>query len=358
MIPNTMLAVVKSSRASGAELSTVDVPEICPDEVLVKVWATGICGTDIHIYKWNSWAQKRIQKIPQIMGHELSGEVVKIGSQVTTVSPGTYISAETHIPCGTCKQCLSKQQHICANLEILGIDRDGCFAEYVAIPEKVLWKNDPSMPADIAAAQEPLGNSIYCTLVEPVTGKSVVIFGDGPTGLFAAGVAKTSGASSVILVGLDGYRMNIAEKMGADHVLHGQSSELVDTIFRLTGGSGADVVLEMAGSQETITLGLQVVRKGGRFCAFGIPPTNVSVDFNKGIIFKGLTLYGINGRLMFDTWKKARDLLQSGKLDIKPVITHHFQLIDFERAFLLMDERPRSSGKIVLYPDVSKMPSE
>ena len=357
MIPKTMMAVVKTKPAAGAELISIDVPEIKPDEVLVKVSATAICGTDAHIYHWNPWAKKRIKGIPQVMGHEMAGEVVITGSAVSSVIPGDYISAETHIPCGTCKQCLSKQQHICANLEIIGIDRDGCFAEYIAIPEKVLWKNDLSLPADIAAAQEPLGNSIYCTLVEPVTGKSVVIFGDGPTGLFAAGVAKTAGASMVILVGLDRFRMNIAKEMGADYVLDGNKDNVVDTILTLTNEIGSDVVLEMAGTQQTITQGLQIVRKGGRFCAFGLPPSNVSVDFNKGIIFKGITLYGINGRLMFDTWHKARDLLKSGKLDIKPVITHHLPLTEFEKAFELMNTRPSVTGKIVLYPDPSNIPS-
>jgi len=356
MVPKQMTAVAKTKSAPGGELITVDVPHIKPHEVLVKVHATAICGTDAHIYKWNPWAQKRIRTIPQIMGHELAGEVVEIGRAVATVNIGDYVSAETHIPCGKCKQCLTDQQHICANLEILGVDRDGCFAEYIAVPEKVIWKNNPSLPLDVAAAQEPLGNSIYCTLVEPVTGKSVVIFGDGPTGLLSVGVAKTSGAAQVILVGLDNFLMNIGKKMGADHVLHGHNDNIQQKVLDFTGGYGADVVLEMAGTKETITLGLQVVRKGGRFCAFGLPPSSVSVDFSNDIIFKGLTLYGINGRLMFDTWFKAKDLLQSGRLNIKPVITHHFPLTDFEKAFSLMLAQPRASGKIVLYPDPSKMP--
>ncbi len=356
MIPDTMTAIVKTERAPGGELITVKVPQINHNEVLVKVHATSICGTDAHIFEWNKWAQERIRNIPQIMGHEFSGEVVAIGDNVNKVKEGDIISAETHIPCGHCKQCLTGQQHICDNLSILGVDINGCFAEYAAIPESVVWKNDKSIPPHIGAVQEPLGNAIYCTLVEPVTGKSVVVFGDGPTGLLSVAVAKAAGASLVVLVGLDKYRMDIGENLGADMVLHGIDDNVEGRISKLTDGIGADVVLEMAGAEKSISLGLKVVRKGGRYCAFGLPASNVTIDYNNGIIFKGLTLYGINGRQMFDTWFKTRNLLSSGLLNIEPVITHHFPLTDFEKGFSLMLTQPRVAGKIVLYPDPSLIP--
>ncbi|MFC1513423.1 L-threonine 3-dehydrogenase [candidate division KSB1 bacterium] len=358
MIPKQMIAVAKTKNAEGGELVDVDVPTIRPHEVLVKVHATAICGTDAHIFSWNNWAENRIKNIPQIMGHELAGEVILTGDAVSTVKTGDFVSAETHINCGYCIQCLSDQKHICANLEILGVDRDGSFAEYIAVPENVIWKNDPSIPPGIAAAQEPLGNAIYCTLVESVTGKSVVIFGDGPTGLLATGVAKTAGASAIILVGLDEFRLDIGKKMGADHILHFFNADIDKIIKDATNGYGADVVLEMAGVKDTIRKGFEVVRKGGRYCAFGISSSDVEIDYNQGIVFKGLTLYGINGRLMFDTWQKSKELLRSGKLDISPVITHHLPLTEFEKGFELMLTEPRVAGKIVLYPDTSFMPKE
>ncbi|GAG19093.1 unnamed protein product, partial [marine sediment metagenome] len=251
--------------------------------------------------------------------------------------------------------CLSGQQHICAELKILGVDTDGCFAEYVAVPESLIWKNDPTLPLDIASVQEPLGNAIYCALVEPVAGKSVVVFGDGPTGLFAVGVAKASGASFIVLVGIDPLRMKIGKEMGADFIFHGRNDDVAQKVFDLTDGFGADVVLEMAGTEETISVGLHITRKGGRFCAFGLPSNKVTIDFNNDIIFKGITLYGINGRLMFDTWLKAKSLLKTGKLHIKPVITHHFPLTEFEKGFALLSSQPKGASKVILYPDPSKM---
>ncbi|MEW6686889.1 MAG: L-threonine 3-dehydrogenase [Candidatus Edwardsbacteria bacterium] len=347
-----MKAIVKTKRDFGVELKEVEIPQIKEDEVLVKVKATSICGTDVHIYEWNEWAQERIKRIPQILGHEFAGEVVEIGKNVTKIKIGDYISAETHIPCGYCVQCLSGQQHICHNLKILGVDTDGCFAEYAAIPEVVAWKNDKSIPWEFASVQEPLGNAVYCTLVEPVAGKTVLIFGDGPTALFATGVAAISGASYVILAGMEPVRLEMAKKMGADKVMNVTKEDVEKIIFELTDGIGVDVVLEMAGAQKAIEQGLKVVRKGGRFCAFGLPPGNITIDINNGIVFKGLTLYGINGRLMFDTWIKVTNLLKYKKIDISPIITHKLPLEKFEEGFSLMMKSPKTSGKVVLLPEM------
>jgi threonine 3-dehydrogenase len=344
-----MKAVVKLEAAPGAQMTSVKIPEIKPNEVLVKVKATSICGTDVHIYKWDEWARRRIRP-PQILGHELAGEVVEVGKEVKSLKVGDYISAESHIPCGSCIQCKTGQQHICANLEILGVDRNGCFAEYVAIPEAVAWKNDPELPLEFASVQEPLGNSVYATLVTEVAGKTMAIFGDGPTGLFAIGVAKVSGAAKVFAVGRHPRRLEIAKEMGADVVLNEREADVVEEILSATEGIGVDIVQDMAGTQAAIEEGLEVLRKGGRFTAFGIPPEPVRIDLAKNVIFKGVTIYGINGREMFDTWFKVANLLGSGLLDISPVITHKLPLEDFERGFELMMKRPKVAAKIVLFP--------
>jgi threonine 3-dehydrogenase len=346
----TMKAVVKTSRAHGAELQIVKIPELKPADVLVKVKATSICGTDVHIYQWDPWSQGRIKNIPQVLGHEFAGEVVEVGSQVHHIKPGDFISAETHIPCRQCIQCLTDQMHICSNLSILGVDIDGCFAEYAAIPEVVCWKNSPDIPPEFACVQEPLGNAVYATLVEDVAGKTVAIIGEGPTGLFAAGVARASGATEIFVLGRNRFRLDISKKMGADHIIFIDEMNPVDYIMEKTHGIGVDVVLEMAGAQQAIDDGFKIVRKGGRFSAFGIPGGNIRIDYANGIIFKGVTIYGINGRLMFDTWFKVRNLLSSRRLDIAPVITHKLPLESFEEGFNLLTEGDRKTGKIVLIP--------
>jgi threonine 3-dehydrogenase len=347
-----MKAVVKTKPAPGAELLEVEVPRVEPDHVLIQVKATSICGTDVHIYQWERWAQSRIGagRLPQILGHEVAGEVVEVGANVRGVKPGDNISVETHIPCGHCPQCLTGQMHICHNLKIFGVDCNGCFAEYAAVPEAVAWKNDSSIPPEHAAVQEPLGNAVYCTLVEPVAGKSVMIFGDGPIALFAVGVARVSGASRVILAGMESARLEIAHKMGADQVINVLHDDAVRVVLDQTGGVGMDVVLEMAGAQKAIEQAFKCVRKGGRVSAFGIPSGPVELDWNSAVVFRGVTVYGINGRLMFDTWITVRNLLASGRLDISPVITHKLPLEDFAQGFDLMMTSPKTSGKVVLFP--------
>ncbi|KPJ54129.1 L-threonine 3-dehydrogenase [candidate division TA06 bacterium DG_24] len=349
-MPEKMRAVVKTKAAPGAELIEVDVPTIDPDQVLVKVKATSICGTDVHIYEWDKWAQSRIH-VPQTLGHEFAGEIVEVGSQVTKLKIGDYISAETHIPCNDCIQCLTGQQHICGNLKILGVDCNGCFAEYAAIPEIVAWKNDTSIPPEFATVQEPLGNAVYCTTVEPVLGKSVLIFGDGPTGLFAAGVARVAGAALIMIVGRHPVRLEIAKKMGADILINGHSDDVEAIVRTETGGVGVDVVLDMAGTQVAIDQGFRLVRKGGRVSAFGVAAGPVQLDLNNGVVFKGVTIYGINGRLMYDTWFKVANLLKYKRLDISPIVTHTLPLEEFEKGFSLMMTRPKISGKVVMFPE-------
>ncbi len=354
----TMKAVVKKEPRPGGEYMDTKIPEIQPDEVLVKVRATSICGTDVHIYKWDAWSQGRIgeKKLPQTMGHEVAGEVVEAGKNVRAVKVGDYVSAETHIPCNACIQCLTGQQHICANLSILGVDCNGSFAEYIAVPEVVCWINDRKIPPEFASVQEPLGNALYSVMGEDndVGGKTMAIIGDGPIALLAVGVARACGVTSIFLVGKYDFNMEIAKRMGADHLLYANRDDVnrIEFVKDNTWGFGADIVLDMAGSEQALDEGFKMLRKGGRFTAFGIAASSPTMlDYNNGMVFKGSQVHGINGRKMYDTWFRVRNLLASGRLDVSPVITHMFTLDDYARGFEQMTTRPRKSAKVVLFPD-------
>lgn len=345
-----MRAIAKTFAKEGLEIIDVKIPEIKEKEVLIKVKMAAICGTDVHIYKWDEWAQSRI-KIPQIIGHEFCGEVVEVGKAVSKVKKGDFVSAETHIVCGRCIQCLSGQMHLCSNLKILGVDCDGCFAEYVKIPEDIVWINEPSLPPEIAAIQEPFGNAVYCTLVEPVNGKSVLIMGAGPQGLFATAIARASGATLVIVVEPSDFRRKMAKELGADVVINPNKENVEEIVMEMTKGVGVDVFLDMAGIEYSIKTGLKLLRKGGRFSAFGIPSRPISINFADDIIFKGITIYGINGRLMFDTWVKVRNFLSTKRIDISKVITHKFKFSEFNKAFEILTSPEKNCGKILLIPD-------
>ncbi len=343
-----MKAIIKAAPHPGLEMASASIPSPGNDDVLIKIRAVSVCGTDLHIYKWNDWAQMRIKRLPLILGHEFAGEVADAGRSVRNVSVGDYVSADSHVVCGRCLQCRIGQQHICGNLEILGVDRDGCFAEYVSMPARGVWKNDPDVPPEFASVQDPLGNAVYCTLVEPVAGKSVMIIGDGPTGLFSAGIARVSGASWIGLIGHHQSRMDVATKMGADSLFHGDDPELEQRVMDITCGNGADVVLEMSGSEKGLMQGLRILRKGGRISLFGLFPDPVRINLTNQVIFKGITMYGINGRIIFDTWERMHNLLKSGRLDISPVITHKLAFDDFEKGFGLLMDRPKKAVKVVL----------
>lgn len=354
-MPQMMMALRKTKRARGAEMQEIPVPDVKPNEVLIKVQASSLCGTDVHIYEWDSWAQSRVKNVPYTVGHETTGIVVKKGSVVSRVEEGDVVSVETHIPCMHCKQCMTGQMHICNNLEILGVDTNGAFAEYLVVPEVVLWKNDTSIRPEFLSIQEPLGNAVHAMLIEPVHGKSVAILGDGPIGLFAAGVARASGATQIFLTGMEPFRLNIGKKMGADHILNVTEMDAVKFVKEQTGGLGADVVIEMSGSPRAMQDGIAMLRRGGRYCFFGIFKDNLVPTPLNDIVFNGGRFYGINGRLMFDTWFTVSNLLSSKRLDVTPVVTHKMPLTDFEEAFELMIETPKKAGKIVLFPDVSFM---
>ncbi|MDI6732435.1 MAG: L-threonine 3-dehydrogenase [Planctomycetota bacterium] len=346
-----MKAIMKSRPSAGAELVTVPVPQIGPNELLVKVKVTSICGTDAHIYAWDSWAQSRI-KPPLVFGHEFAGEVVEVGSFVKGFKQGDFISAESHIPCGYCYQCRNDQQHICGNLKILGVDTAGCFADYVVLPEVCAWKNDKSMKPEIASVQEPLGNAVYTVLGEDedVAGQNVAVFGCGPAGLFAVGVSKAASAGKVIHIIKHDFRRTISQQMGSDLIIAYNDPQLKDKIIQATNGVGVDVVLEMTGNQKAISDGIDILRKGGRFSAFGIasePLINLNLN---AMVFKGARIICINGRLMYRTWYQMAGLLNSGRLNPAPVITHKFKLEEFEKAFAQMKSSDRQSAKIVMFP--------
>ncbi|MFH1421094.1 MAG: L-threonine 3-dehydrogenase [Planctomycetota bacterium] len=342
-----MRAVLKAKPEPGFVVTEVTVPQIGPADLLVKVKRAAICGTDSHIWEWDDWSKNRI-KPPLVVGHEFCGEVVEVGSIITNFKKGDFVSAESHIPCGFCYQCRNDQQHICGNLKILGVDTNGCFADYIALPAVCAWKNTPDMDPDIAAIQEPLGNSVYAVLVEEVTGRSVAVFGCGPAGMFSTAVAAASGAYPVIAVIKHEFRREIMKKLGA-HFIINKSEDVASFVLEKTNRVGVDVVMEMTGAQDAIDIGLQIVRKGGRFSAFGIPrDKKVSIDLSNGVIFKGANIFGINGRLMYKTWYKMQGLLGSGRLDPRPVITHTFKLEEVNEAMKVMKSSDRRVGKIVL----------
>lgn len=359
-----MKAVVKTKPELGAELKEVPIPQIGDDEVLVKVSATSICGTDVHIYKWDDWSSKRIgaAALPQILGHEVAGIVVDKGKYVKKIEIGDYISAETHIPYSGDLQTLLGQMNLGERMEILGVDRDGVFAEYVAIPEIVCWVNDKSIPPEYATIQEPLGNATYAVLGEDndVAGKSMVILGDGPIGLFATGVARAVGVTNIFLIGLSDFNLEIGRRMGADHILYADDDKIdrIAYVKEHTSGYGADIVLELAGVPQAIHEGFAMLRKGGRFSAFGlISDSSVTLNYNDDIVFKGCQIHGISGRKMFDTWYRVRNLLASKRLDVSPVVTHKMALDDFACAFdkMLAPFHDRVAAKIVLFPDKAEL---
>lgn len=357
----TMIAVVKNKPGQGAWLVERALPKLAPDQVLVKVRATSICGTDVHIYKWDDWAATRIgaAALPQIMGHEVAGDVVETGAHVRRIKVGDYVSAETHIYDPSDITAQVGQLHIGDHMKILGVDCDGAFAEYFAVPESVCWINDRSLPPELATVQEPLGNAVYTLLGEDhdIAGKSMVIVGDGPIALMAVAAARTCGVAKIFLVGMAGFNLEIGRRLGADHILNvTRDVQRVDYVKDHTYGAGADIVLEMAGNQAAIEDGFRMLRRGGRFSAFGITERSpVSLDYNAGIIFKGAQIHGINGRKMFDTWYRVRNLLVTGRLDIRPVITHMFTLRDFQPGFDALLAQPRECAKVVLFPDPAEL---
>jgi len=347
MSHETMGAVVKSRPAPGADWLQVPVPKVGPEEVLIQVRAASICGTDLHIYQWDDWASGRV-RTPQVMGHETAGDVVEIGDKVSTIRVGDYVSVETHITCGTCYPCRVGRAEVCSNVKIVGVDTHGSFARYLLIPARCVWKNDSSLPPEIATLQEPLGNAVDTVLAEDISGKTVVVLGAGPVGLLAIGVARASGASAIFATDLSDYRLGLAKRMGATHAFNPRKDRVVEAILDLTRGDGVDVVIEMSGNPEALAQGFKVLAPGGRLSLLGLSHGPVRVDLNNEVILKGARIYGITGRKIFTTWYKSSRLLCSGLLDLSPLLTHRLPVTEFRAAMELMEKG--ECGKIALLP--------
>ena len=343
-----MSAVVKGEPKAGVEIREVPVPTIGPAEVLVKVKVASICGTDLHIYNWDPWAQGRIVP-PLIPGHEFCGNVAAIGNEVSSVKEGDLVSAEMHVACGKCLQCRTGQAHICQHVRILGVDADGAFASYAIIPETNIWKLSPEIPPEYASLLDPLGNAVHTVLAGPIAAQTVAVTGCGAIGLFSIAVAKACGAAKVFAIEVNAHRRAVAKQMGADMVLDPATDDVARLVLEATGGTGVDVLLEMSGHPTAIRAGFALLRTGGRASLLGIPSQPFELDFARDIIFKGAIVQGINGRKMFETWFQMEALLATGKLNLEPAITHRLKLSEFERAMELL--RTGEAIKVVMKPE-------
>jgi threonine 3-dehydrogenase len=339
-----MQALVKAHAAPGMEMREMPVPEIGATDVLVAVETASVCGTDLHIYHWDEWAQARI-KPPYIPGHEFCGTVAAVGERVQGFAVGDFVSAEMHVACGHCLQCRSGQAHVCQFVKILGVDADGAFADYVKIPATNLWKLDPSIPRDFGSLFDPFGNAVHTVLSGAIAGQTVAVTGCGPIGLFAIAVAKACGASKVFAIEPNAQRRELARTMGAQ-VLLDSAGDVEGEVMAQTGGNGVDVLLEMSGHPAAIRQGFKILRMGGRASLLGIPAKPVELDLANALIFKGATVHGINGRKMYETWFQAEALMRESGMDLSPVITHRLPLAQFDEAMKLLESGEAS--KILL----------
>ena len=339
-----MKALMKDQPARGASYTDLPIPKIGEKDLLVRVKAAAICGTDIHIYQWNEYAASRI-KLPLLFGHEYAAEVVEVGKNVTHLKTGDRVAAETHVPCGHCFQCTTGLQHICKDMKILGVHMDGAFSEYALLPAVCAWKLDPSISYEIGATLEPFGIGVHALSKTKPAGKKVIVFGCGPIGIYAQMVAKVSGAEYVIGVDVTPERLELAKKMGADIVLNSKEVDVVSEVEKVTKGLGMDIVVELTGNRGVLNDASKTLRRGGDIVLVGLFSGPVEWDVVNHVIYKEANVYGVTGRIMWDTWWTAQSLILSGKVDVGPVITHRFDLKDYEKAFQWAQSA--STGKIV-----------
>lgn len=340
----TMRALIKPARGPGLEIRTAPIPRPGPTDVLLKVHAGGICGTDLHIEEWDAWAASRIRP-PRIIGHEFCGTVVETGPDVHGVAVGDFVAGESHVACGHCHLCRRGEAHICAALQIIGVDRDGAFADYVVLPAHNTWRMHPDIPREVAAIMDPFGNAIHTALATDLAGRSVIVMGCGPIGLCAILIARRAGALRIAAVDVNEVRLRLAGTAGADLVLDARTEDVPRAVRSFTNGEGADVLLELSGSPQGLHAGLTALRNGGFAALLGLPHRPVEVDLANDVIFKGLRLQGIFGRRLWETWYQAMAFLAAG-LDIRPVITHRLPMARFREAFDLM--RSGACGKVIL----------
>jgi len=337
-------ALVKSKPEPGLWLEEVPEPTVGVNDVLIRVDRTGICGTDLHIYKWDAWAQKTIP-VPMVVGHEFVGEVVSVGANVADFFPGDIVSAEGHVVCGRCRNCLAGRRHLCRETQGIGVNRPGAFAEYIAVPMTNVWHHQPGIDLDVASIFDPFGNAVHTALSFPVLGEDVLVTGAGPIGVMATAVARHAGARFIVVTDLNEYRLNLAKEMGATVALDIRKGRLPDVQRELGMKEGFDIGLEMSGNPAAFRDMIDNLCHGGRIAMLGIPPEQMAIDWNK-VVFNMLTIKGIYGREMYETWYKMTVMLQSG-LNLKPVITHRFSCDEFQKGFSAM--LSGQSGKVILY---------
>jgi threonine 3-dehydrogenase len=343
-----MKALRKMQAARGLSFESAPTPSIGSTEVLVRVKAASICGTDLHIYGWDRWSQGRI-KPPVTLGHEFCGVIEKVGAEVDALRSGDFVSAEMHVNCGHCHQCRVGEAHICPNVRIIGIDQDGAFAEFVRIPAANIIKLDPAISEQYGAILDPLGNAVHTVLAGPIAGRTALVTGCGPIGLMSVAVAKACGSSTVFATETNEHRRAMAKQMGADVVLNPASEDAVARILSETNKTGVDVLLEMSGNPTAIQQGFKALRAGGRASLLGIPTESVPLDLVNDVIFKGATVQGIYGRRMYETWVQMTALLKAGRLNLEPLFGERVQLEQFEDAFRKL--QGGLAGKILLYPN-------
>jgi threonine 3-dehydrogenase len=338
-----MKALVKSKNEPGLWLEDVEKPRIGINDVLIRVHRAGICGTDVHIYKWDDWAQKTIP-IGLVIGHEFVGEIAEVGSNVSDFFPGDIVSGEGHVVCGRCRNCLAGRRHLCAKTQGIGVNRPGAFAEYIALPMTNIWRHHDGIDQDVAAIFDPFGNAVHTALSFPVLGEDVLVTGAGPIGIMAAAVASHAGARYVVITDINEYRLDLARKMGVTEAVNIREHTLPEIQKKLGMTEGFDVGLEMSGNQAAFRDMLANMSHGAKIAMLGIPAGEMAIDW-RTVIFNMLTVKGIYGREMYETWYKMSVMLQSG-LDITPVITHRFHYTDFEQGFEVMSSG--QSGKVIL----------
>ena len=339
----TMKALVKSKAEPGLWLEEVPVPTIGINDVLIEVLRTGICGTDVHIYNWDAWAQKTVP-VPLVVGHEFAGRIIELGSNVKDFKVGDIVSGEGHVVCGRCRNCLAGRRHLCMDTSGIGVNRPGAYAEYLSLPVTNVWHHEPDIPRDVQAIFDPLGNAVHTALMFPVLGEDVLITGAGPIGIMAVAVAKHAGARYVVVTDVNPYRLELAKKMKPTLALDVRTESIADAQKKLGMKEGFDVGLEMSGNADAFRDMLANMCHGGKIAMLGIPENEIAIDWNT-VVFNMLTIKGIYGREMYETWYKMTVMIQSG-LDVDPVITHRFHYTHFEQGFEVM--RSGKSGKVVL----------
>ncbi|WP_145081627.1 L-threonine 3-dehydrogenase [Poriferisphaera corsica] len=339
-----MNALVKRKSERGLWLEQVPVPKIGPTEVLIRVDRTGICGTDLHIYNWDRWAQQTIP-VPMVVGHEFVGEIIEVGSMVSDFHAGHIVSGEGHVVCGHCRNCMAGRRHLCAETKGIGVNRPGAFAEYIALPQTNVWLHEHGLGRDTKSIFDPLGNAVHTALSFDVLGEDVLITGAGPIGCMACAVVKHAGARYIIVTDVNEYRLELAQKMGATCTVNPKHESLDDIREKLNMREGFDVGLEMSGNPNAFRQMLAQMCHGGKIAMLGIPSEDISIDWNQ-VVFNMITIKGIYGREMYETWYKMTVMIQSG-LDISPVITHRFDYTNFEKGFEVMNTG--QCGKVILY---------